>query len=168
MCVTRLSFVSFPVVTDFVGLFAYCAMNSSAHGERKSLKLCCADLLLQVDDIAGDKPECDLRGNKPPPVDALVQNGTYDAKYRREQACPHQGGKKSRRENRPFRKHGKHCAVEQSDQQGRKGMNPKCGKKSLHVKLRQELIALVCPAHKSARGHQVRRVPQAVILDQAV
>ena len=66
-------------------------MQAGAHRERDIGKVCTANVDVAIHHPAGAQAERDLRRNKPVPVDALVQDGAYQAKYAIQQAGPEQG-----------------------------------------------------------------------------
>jgi len=76
-----------------------------------------AHALLPGNHDASNDAESDLRKHKPEPVDALVEQWIDDSKNAVKQTRPQEGRDQASQQNRPARKHGKHCAVEKADDQ---------------------------------------------------
>src|ERR1700752_4785073 len=72
---------------------------------------------LPGDDDARNDAKSDLREDKPEPVDALVEHRIDHSEDAVEQTGPQDGCAETSQENWVARKHGKHCAVEEADDQ---------------------------------------------------
>src|SRR5258705_3825895 len=143
-------------------------VNCGPNSEWKRSKLRRPHLDMKVDDKSCDETEGNLRDDKPPPVDPLIQNRADDPKRRTEDASPQKRRNKAGSQNRSLRIHRQHRTVEQSDQHRSKRMDRRSGQQTPQMKLRQKLVALACPADKAARSQQVRRIPHAVIAEETV
>src|ERR1700722_20420866 len=90
-------------------------VQTRTHRERQRTELLRTQLHLEVDHIASDQTEEELRDCKPHPVDALIQNRADDAERGMQQTGPYQRSDEARGENRLPGEHRQHGGVEQTD-----------------------------------------------------
>src|SRR5262249_36118314 len=127
------------------------------------------DRLGMMDDVAGDKPEGDLRGDEPSPINPGVERRVDDTQRGPDQRRPKQRREETSQEGAPARRqHRQQDREEQSDEYRERAVDDDREGQSRKIERFQPGKVRAGHRGQSGRGKQIDRIPGASIGDDPI